>query len=58
MAVLTPVAMSDPVYDRLVCEVRASYPNACVLYVDRVDTPALHARYEAYKEEYTQGQGF
>jgi hypothetical protein len=35
-------------YDKLVMEVRSSYVSACVLYIDRVDTPKLHARYADY----------
>jgi hypothetical protein len=44
-----PIFMDNPDYDRIVKIVYASYPNACVLMLDRVQNPALEARYEGGK---------
>lgn len=44
-----PIFMDNPDYDRIVKIVYASYPNACVLMLDRVNNPELTARYEAAK---------
>lgn len=48
-ALFEPIFMDNPDYDRIVKIVYASYPNACVLMLDRVQNPALEARYEAAK---------
>jgi len=46
----TPVYMSDPVYDILVSELRQTYPNACVLYIDRLHPHSwLYSRYNERK---------
>lgn len=42
-----PIFMDNPDYDRLVKIVYASYPNACILMLDRIVNPELQARYEA-----------
>lgn len=42
------VATSDPEFDRLCGAVLESYPNACVLSVERVVSAQLEAAYQAY----------
>lgn len=46
-AKMTPVYMSDKVYDRLVGLLRESYKDACVLYIDRVSNPKLEAAFNS-----------
>ena len=50
---LTPVYMSDPIYDSLVNQLRISYPNVCVLYIDRVSNPNLEKEFEKRKLQFT-----
>ena len=39
--------MSDKMYDTICERIQASYPNACILFIDEVDNPTL---YNSYKE--------
>ena len=50
MATLEPVYMSDKNYDILVNSLRESYPNACVLYIDRVNNKALLESFIKYRD--------
>jgi hypothetical protein len=50
MSLFTPIYMSDPMYDTLVTELRQRYPNACVLYIDRLHPESwLYTRYNERK---------
>lgn len=46
-----PVLMSDPVFERLSALVRKSYPDACIVYIDRVVNLSLDARFDKYIED-------
>jgi hypothetical protein len=50
-ATLNPVFMSDKAYNEIVDAVRATYKDACVLYIDRIVNPWLAERYKAYCEK-------
>jgi len=43
----TPVYMSDKIYNELVELLRKTYPNVCVLYIDRISNKALEKKFEA-----------
>ena len=45
-----PIFMSDKVYNELVAALRESYPNACVLYIDRVKNTYLQDRFIKYRD--------
>jgi hypothetical protein len=45
--------MSNPVYDILLKQLRISYPNVCVLYIDQVSNPKLEKAFEKQKIELT-----
>jgi hypothetical protein len=51
-ASLTPVFMSDKVYDELVGIMRNSYANVCVLYIDKVNNKKLETAYEKRREAF------
>lgn len=42
------ILLSNKLYDELVGELRKSFPNACVLYIERVVNPELLTRYETF----------
>lgn len=48
---LTPLSLSDPMFDKLSDAIMKSYPNACILWIEQVENPALKERYNAYKCE-------
>ena len=50
---MIPVYMSDKAYDEIVAALRASYKDACVLYIDRIENAGLAARYKAYCDKLT-----
>lgn len=45
---LQRVPLSDPEWDRVYEWMAKSFPEACVLSIDRVVNPLLHARFEGY----------
>lgn len=45
-----PVLMDHPDYDRITKIVYASYPNACILMIDRINNPTLQAAYTAKRD--------
>lgn len=45
---LTPIYMSEKAYDEIVVAVRATYKDACILYIDRVENATLTERYKGY----------
>ena len=49
-AEMEPVYMSDKNYDTLVNSLRESFPNACVLYIDRVKNDTLLSRFIKYRD--------
>ena len=49
---LTPVFMSDKVYDELVGLMRNSYANVCILYIDKVNNKKLETAFEKRREAY------
>ena len=50
MASMEPIFMSDKVYNELVATLRQSFPNACVLYIDRVKNDVLLNRFIKYRD--------
>jgi hypothetical protein len=42
----TPVSMSDPIYDKLVNSIRKTYPNACILFIDKITNNELDERFQ------------
>jgi len=46
-----PISMSSKIYDELVKNLRKSYPNACVLYIDKIVNNYLSTRFEDKKKE-------
>lgn len=46
MATLTRMSMSDKRYDQISAQVRQSYPNSCILWVDIIDNPTLEKLYQ------------
>ena len=48
MARFEAILMDNKIYDELVSYVRTSFPNACILYIDRVINHALKARFDTY----------
>ena len=42
------ISLSNKLYDKLVGELRQSFPNACVLYIKRIINPELLTRYEEF----------
>jgi hypothetical protein len=42
------ISLSDKLYDKLVGELRQSFPNACVLYIKRIVNPELLTRYDEF----------
>ena len=52
----TPVYMSDKKYDELAGLLRKSYPNVCILYIDKVSNPALEENFEKRKLEFRTNQ--
>jgi hypothetical protein len=43
-----PILLSNKLYDELDEELRKSFPNACVLYIERVVNPEVLTRYETF----------
>lgn len=43
------VSMSEPIYDEICNKVIACYPDACILFVQKVVNPGLFARYDDYR---------
>jgi len=41
----TPVYMSDKIYDELAGLLRKSYPNVCILYIDKVSNSKLEDKF-------------
>jgi hypothetical protein len=46
-----PLPLSDPAYDELVKQVRATYPRACITMIDRINNAPLTQNYEDKKLE-------
>lgn len=40
------VSMSDPIYDKLVSNLRKTYPNACILFIDKITNKVLDERFQ------------
>lgn len=57
MATLTPVSLSDPTYDAISDVLYKTYPNACILWIEKVDNPKLEAAYQARKLDIQQKRG-
>lgn len=46
---LTPISLSDPMFDVLSEAIAKGYPDSCILWIDRVDNAVLRERYNTYK---------
>jgi len=49
-ATLTPVYMNEKVYEDLLGVLRQTYPNVCVLYIDRVSNEKLETAFETRRK--------
>jgi hypothetical protein len=47
----TQIALSDPQFSRVEEGIRESYPNACVLWIEQIENPALERLYQQQKLE-------
>jgi hypothetical protein len=47
----SPVWLSDSRYSKIESLIYASYPNACILYIDEIVNPRLDQRYHARREQ-------
>lgn len=45
MATLVPVSTSDKIYDTISARVRQSYPNSCIVWIDKIENPVLEQAY-------------
>ena len=54
---VTPVLMSNKMYDEITRLVRASYRNACVLFIDEINNPELKDLYEEQKASIVAKRG-
>jgi hypothetical protein len=52
-----PIWMSDKRYDMINERIRASYPNACILYIDEVINEEIQRGYNRQKEEILKRNG-
>lgn len=55
---MVPVFMSDPRFDEIVNKITASYPNACILYIDEIINPELEQEYQTRKEIIRCNRGY
>jgi poly [ADP-ribose] polymerase 7/11/12/13 len=46
-----PLKLSDPKFDKIVCQITKSYPKSCVLWIDEIENDMLFARYCQKKEQ-------
>jgi hypothetical protein len=42
----TPILLSDKMYDNLVESIRKTYPNSCVLWIDKIENKSLEERFQ------------
>ena len=49
-----PVFMDDKRYDVISNQVRSSYKNACILFIDEVSNKSLLDAYELYKKDFNE----
>ena len=54
---MRPIWMSDTRYDMISKRIRASYPNACILYIDEVINDEIQDGYNKQKEEIIKRNG-
>ena len=57
MYTTNPIWMSDARYDMISKRIRASYPNACILYIDEVINDEIQQGYNKKKEEIRERNG-
>lgn len=50
MAKRIAVNLSDPIFDEISSMVRQSYPNSCILWIDRVENTELRTQFDARKD--------
>ncbi len=53
----TPISMSDKIYDVLVTNIRKTYPNSCVLWIDKIENDFLEERFQARYESILMNRG-
>lgn len=51
------VPIASPVFEMLSDKVVASYPNACILFIDEVDNPSLSRSFETRRESIRATRG-
>ena len=44
------LSLSDPEYDKISTFFRETYPNSCIVWVEKIDNPDLLSNYEEYKK--------
>lgn len=42
----SPISLSDPMYDKLVNNIRKTYPNSCILWIDKITNQELDERFQ------------
>jgi hypothetical protein len=47
----TPISMSDKIYNNLVENIRKTYPNSCVLWIDKIENEFLE---KAFQDRYLE----
>ena len=52
-----PIFISDPLFDEITNRIKESYPNSCVLFIDRIENPELEALYETQKSTVMESCG-
>ncbi len=52
-----PISMSDKIYDTLVESIRKTYPNSCVLWIDKIENPMLEDNFLRRYQEVINSRG-
>lgn len=50
----TYLSLSDPEYDKIVGFFRQTYPNSCVVWIEKIINPDLLSDYEEYKNTFSE----
>ena len=48
---LSPISLSNKLFDQISAMITASYPNACLCYIEKIDNTYLTERYQARKAD-------
>lgn len=54
---MTPVMMSEKIYEEIEQSIQKSYPNSCILYIDRITNTLLEDKYQTRKNDIEKTRG-